>query len=52
MTGTPTRYLPRSTLAFVTPERLAEVMCDYGLRLESVDRRSLGSVAITLARKE
>ena len=45
-------YLPRSTLAFVAPERLPEVMRDYGLRLESVDRRSLGSVAVTVARKE
>jgi len=45
-------YLPESTLAFVQPERLGELMRERGLRLESVDRRSLGSVAVTVARKE
>jgi len=46
------RYLPESTLAFKSPERVAELMRTAGLRVESIERRGLGSVAITVARKE
>ena len=45
-------YLPESTLAFVQPERLGELMRERALTLESVDRRSLGCVAVTVALKE
>jgi len=46
------RYLPESTLAFLAPERLADLMRAAGLRVESIERRGLGSVAVSVARKE
>jgi demethylmenaquinone methyltransferase/2-methoxy-6-polyprenyl-1,4-benzoquinol methylase len=45
-------YLPESTLAFVQPERLADIMRAHGLTVVSIDRRGFGCVAVTLARKE
>jgi demethylmenaquinone methyltransferase/2-methoxy-6-polyprenyl-1,4-benzoquinol methylase len=44
-------YLPESTLAFLEPLRLAEVLRTCGLHEVQVRRLAFGSVAITLARK-
>ena len=43
--------LPESTLAFLEPERLAELMREHGLVDVSVRRLALGTVAVTSARK-
>jgi demethylmenaquinone methyltransferase/2-methoxy-6-polyprenyl-1,4-benzoquinol methylase len=44
-------YLPESTLAFLEPSRLADVLRSCGLHDVQVRRLALGSVAITLGRK-
>jgi demethylmenaquinone methyltransferase / 2-methoxy-6-polyprenyl-1,4-benzoquinol methylase len=44
-------YLPESTLAFLEPARLAEVLRDNGLRDVHVRRLALGCVGITHGRK-
>jgi demethylmenaquinone methyltransferase/2-methoxy-6-polyprenyl-1,4-benzoquinol methylase len=44
-------YLPESTLAFLEPTRLADVLRTCGLHEVYVRRLALGSVAITLGRK-
>jgi demethylmenaquinone methyltransferase/2-methoxy-6-polyprenyl-1,4-benzoquinol methylase len=44
-------YLPESTLAFLEPTRLADVLRTCGLHEVHVRRLALGSVAITLGRK-
>jgi demethylmenaquinone methyltransferase / 2-methoxy-6-polyprenyl-1,4-benzoquinol methylase len=44
-------YLPASTLAFLEPARLAEVLSEHGLQEVNVRRLALGSVAVTSARK-
>jgi demethylmenaquinone methyltransferase/2-methoxy-6-polyprenyl-1,4-benzoquinol methylase len=44
-------YLPESTLAFLEPERLAEVMREFDLAVISIRRQGFGCVAITRARK-
>ncbi len=44
-------YLPESTLAFLEPSRLAELMRDSGLRGVQTRPLMLGCVAITLGRK-
>ena len=40
-------YLPESTLAFIEPGRLAELLRELGLREVRVRRLALGSVAVT-----
>jgi demethylmenaquinone methyltransferase/2-methoxy-6-polyprenyl-1,4-benzoquinol methylase len=44
-------YLPESTLAFLEPTRLAELLRTCGLHEVQVRRLALGSVALTLGRK-
>jgi demethylmenaquinone methyltransferase/2-methoxy-6-polyprenyl-1,4-benzoquinol methylase len=44
-------YLPESTLAFVEPARLAELLRQRGLVDVEVRRLAFGSVAVTLAAK-
>jgi demethylmenaquinone methyltransferase/2-methoxy-6-polyprenyl-1,4-benzoquinol methylase len=44
-------YLPESTLAFLEPEHLAELMRAHGLQEVTVRRLALGTVAVTSARK-
>jgi demethylmenaquinone methyltransferase / 2-methoxy-6-polyprenyl-1,4-benzoquinol methylase len=44
-------YLPQSTLAFLDPKRLADLLRDSGLRDVETRRLMLGCVAITLGRK-
>jgi demethylmenaquinone methyltransferase/2-methoxy-6-polyprenyl-1,4-benzoquinol methylase len=44
-------YLPESTLAFLEPEHLAELMRAHGLHDISVRRLALGTVAVTTAHK-
>jgi demethylmenaquinone methyltransferase/2-methoxy-6-polyprenyl-1,4-benzoquinol methylase len=44
-------YLPESTLAFLEPERLAELLRAHGLHDVSVRRLALGTVAVTSASK-
>jgi demethylmenaquinone methyltransferase/2-methoxy-6-polyprenyl-1,4-benzoquinol methylase len=44
-------YLPESTLAFLEPDRLVELLRDAGLRDVSARRLTFGCVAITQARK-
>lgn len=49
--GTAYTYLPESTLAFLEPARLAEVLREHGLVDVTVRRMALGSVAITTGRR-
>jgi demethylmenaquinone methyltransferase/2-methoxy-6-polyprenyl-1,4-benzoquinol methylase len=44
-------YLPESTLSFVEPGRLAQLLRGLGLSEVCTRRLGLGSVAITLGRK-
>ena len=44
-------YLPESTLAFLEPSRLGELIRERGLRDVKTTRRALGSVAVTTADK-
>jgi demethylmenaquinone methyltransferase / 2-methoxy-6-polyprenyl-1,4-benzoquinol methylase len=44
-------YLPESSLAFLEPEHLAEVMREFGLAVVSIRRQGFGCVAITRARR-
>jgi demethylmenaquinone methyltransferase/2-methoxy-6-polyprenyl-1,4-benzoquinol methylase len=45
------RYLPESTLAFLEPARLAELLREHGLVDVQVRRLALGSVAVTSGRR-
>jgi demethylmenaquinone methyltransferase / 2-methoxy-6-polyprenyl-1,4-benzoquinol methylase len=44
-------YLPESTLAFLEPARLAQLLREHGLGEVQTRRLALGSVAVTLGRK-
>jgi demethylmenaquinone methyltransferase/2-methoxy-6-polyprenyl-1,4-benzoquinol methylase len=44
-------YLPESTLAFLEPSRLADVLRRHGLEAIHIRRLALGSVALTFGRK-
>jgi demethylmenaquinone methyltransferase / 2-methoxy-6-polyprenyl-1,4-benzoquinol methylase len=44
-------YLPESTAAFAPPERLARLVAEAGLTQVTVQRLTLGTVAITVGRK-
>jgi demethylmenaquinone methyltransferase / 2-methoxy-6-polyprenyl-1,4-benzoquinol methylase len=44
-------YLPESTLAFLEPARLADLLRQHGLVDVKVRRLALGSVAVTSGRK-